>query len=289
MASGKIAILPPDRLGDGILATVMAHNLQQHGYTTTLFNRFMFEMKDWFSGQNIQPFPDLQRVDEVMRGYDKIISVYSTPLHETTHNLGDRYKLFRGDSFNRKQTLLWNILTICKDFFHIENPVVDNSVKPPKELEHRKFSSRVIIHPMSTNKKKNWPVEKFIALADWLAEKKFEPVFVVSPMEREQWQNLLNNKYQLPVFPTIDHLARYVYESGYMIGNDSGVGHLASNLGLRTLIMFGRKSTARIWRPAWGQGRIIVPFQLPGATLQMKYWKAMVSVRKVATNFDKLL
>ena len=75
--------------------------------------------------------------------------------------------------------------------------------------------------------------------------------FVIAPHERERWRDLAALDIAAPHFANLHELACCVYESGWFIGNDSGIGHLASNLGIPSLSLFRRRRVAERWRPAW--------------------------------------
>jgi hypothetical protein len=102
--------------------------------------------------------------------------------------------------------------------------------------------------------------------------------------------NLSGRSIDAPVFSGLSELAAFVCESGYMIGNDSGIGHLASCLGLPTVTICRNEQSVRFWRPAWAPGRIITPSKwipnVKGLRLRDKHWKKWISVNKV---FDEFL
>lgn len=286
----KIALVSALGLGDGLLSMTIVNNLKRHGYDVTIFNDHLLQLRQWFPGQSIEPFPDISRAEQLFKSYDKIISTDAVPLFNVKNKLGDKYHIFYRNEFDKSKSVILNILDKCQTLFPMQNITLNNEIVIPKDLQHRKFLSRVIIHPMSSNPKKNWPAEKFMRLAEKLAEKKFAPVFIVSPSERPEWEVLVKNKFPLPLFSNLDLLARFVYESGYMIGNDSGIGHLASNLGVPTVTLYARKSVANLWRPIWTKNIVVTPaITLPSGSLRMKYWKQLLTVKKVLRSFEKLL
>jgi heptosyltransferase-3 len=293
-----IAIISARGLGDGVLSMIIAHHLKQHGYSVTVFHDFLTQLREWFPQQTILNYPpaiksgkiNVDQIREIFQPFDLVISTDGAPLFAYREILGDKYKIFYEHDFNKRQTIAANFMTICTDFFHLKNVSLANGLEIPTTLQPRKFGQRVIIHPTSTCPTKNWLPEKFIRLARKLQQKNFEPIFVVSPVERPDWLWIESHGFALPYFANIDRLARFIVESGYMIGNDSGIGHLASNLGIPTLSLFSRKSMANLWRPNWSVGRIVTPsFQLPGARLRVKYWKKFLTVRRVRAAFNKLL
>ncbi len=73
--------------------------------------------------------------------------------------------------------------------------------------------------------------EKFLKVAAWLSREGYDPVFTVAPYEQSEWSG--------PLFPQLEDLASFLYESGAFLGNDSGTGHLASLLKIPHLIIPG--------------------------------------------------
>lgn len=143
---------------------------------------------------------------------------------------------------------------------------------------------RIVIHPTSSNTKKNWKQEQFIALADQLAQQGWQAVFTVSPKEREHWVDLVAGKYEVPVFNTIKQLAQYYHASFAFIGNDSGNAHLASCLGLPNLVIFNRWRKSPTWRPAWGVSKIVYPRSISG-----KNWQQKIPVERVLDSFNRMI
>ncbi|WP_429485147.1 glycosyltransferase family 9 protein [Paraburkholderia youngii] len=78
-------------------------------------------------------------------------------------------------------------------------------------------------------------------------------------------------------------------EAGWFIGNDSGLGHLASAIGVPTLSLFMRSGLARTWRPGWSPGAIVLPLNVvPTGRLRERCWKRLMSVRRVLRGFETL-
>lgn len=87
---------------------------------------------------------------------------------------------------------------------------------------------------------------------------------------------------ELPYLSSLDKVANHIYESGWFIGNDSGLGHLASNLGLNTITLAIRPNLAKQWRPNWMPGIVILPPSwLVTRPLKERFWKNFISVRRV--------
>jgi heptosyltransferase III len=181
------------------------------------------------------------------------------------------------------------ITLLCKNVLGFNNATKDIGLVMPETLQHRKHKKRVVIHPTSGNNDKNWSAHKFIKLARKLRKKNWEPVFIVGPHEYKEWTNRIKKEFLLPQLPKIKELAAFIFESDFMIGNDSGIGHLASCLNIPTLTILNSPHTKGYrWRPGWGYGLTInspINFKL----IKKRCWQWFISVKKVLTAFDKLV
>ncbi len=276
-SNANIAMIPAKGLGDGLIQMTLAYHLAINGHRVDFFHNFLFQMKAWFPSVNI-----LQASDDIeqLKKYDHVIFLDHHKASIMADQLANSFVLPK-KMINSNIPMLENIIQINQHCFGLINMTKNNGITIPEGLIHRKFKKRIIIHPASTDIAKDWPAKKFMKLASRLKEKDLDPVFIVSPQEREIWLKIINDKFELPNFPTIDALARFVYESHAMIGNDSGIGHLASNLGLPTLSIFSSKKRARLWRPDFNQNIYIVPkFKIPGKCFKNS-WKYFISVNHV--------
>lgn len=190
-------------------------------------------------------------------------------------------------NINRAQPLINSIAAACQTILGIIHPTKYNGLTPPSSVVYRKYPQRIIIHPLSSNPAKDWSAKKFMRLAKTLQQQGWQPVFTVSPTERTLWIETIKNKFPVPLFSTIEELAGFVAESGFMIGNDSGVGHLASNLGIPTLTIYHRNNQLYRWRPGWATGKLIGPL-LSFRILGKRRWKSFLSVKRVITAFYEL-
>jgi hypothetical protein len=104
-----------------------------------------------------------------------------------------------------------------------------------------------VIHPFSGSPRKNWPLEKFRALAA-----KLEPIMPVHwcagpddpPLaEAVRMENLYD-------------LACWLSKAAIFIGNDAGITHLAAAVGTPVLAMFGPTDPA-VWAPRGPHVRIV--------------------------------
>ena len=111
----------------------------------------------------------------------------------------------------------------------------------------------IALFPGSGSAAKNWPVEKFIALADRLREEA-GAVFILGPAESPIVPILRERRYSMLEDLPLGTVAAVARMAAAFIGVDSGVSHLASAAGTPGVVLFGPTDPDR-WRPL---GRIAV-------------------------------
>lgn len=160
---------------------------------------------------------------------------------------------------------------------------------PPAGLQHRRHPKRIIVSPDSAGpEKKNWTPRSFFALCHQLQSLGYDPKIIVAPVNHEHWKHMPGNVFETPVFHDIAELSAYLYESGALIANDSGNGHLASFLGIPVVTIFRKRNPHFHWRPGWAPGVVVCPkITLPG--LKGAIWKPFVGTRDVIAALRSLL
>ncbi len=130
----------------------------------------------------------------------------------------------------------------------------------------------------SREARKNWPLDRFVALAHQLEQTGLIPVFLIGPQEREL-VDALRSKVPSALFPEagpIDSTLRpRPLELAMAIGrrlaaavaNDSGIGHLLGILGTPLVSLFGPTDPER-WRPYTSAGIIIRAQQFGGDAME---------------------
>jgi len=303
----KCAVFSSLGLGDGLLALILSNNLQKNNWDVITFHDPLKELASWFPLQKIASFPLIEElavyqrififfektsrmqpiIQECLSKY-RAITTMINPI-ATAHT---DYPFWEESRFNGAISFADNLLQFCKTGLQLEKTTKENGISPPAEWRAGRFSKRVILHPTSSKEDKNWPKKKYLLLAKKLQIEGFEPVFALHPQERADWLQL-ETCTPAPHFSTLSELAAYVYESGYFIGNDSGIGHLASCLGLPTLTICRNKQTAQFWRPSWSPGVILHPSMLIPNIKHMrwrdKYWKQSISVNRVISTFHEII
>lgn len=271
-----IAILPAQGLGDGLIQMTLAYHLARAGKQVTFYHRFLTQMDKWFPLVTVKPN---QYTTGELAQYDAVIVLdyqKAADMHSTLENVIISPK----KAINKKISMLENIVNLAHTLLNDTGITKENGITPPSNIIRKKEKNRIILHPESSDPSKNWSAKKFIILAGKLKASGWHPVFILSPDEQKKWRPLLQDKFETPYFETIDQLATFVAESAFMIGNDSGIGHLASNLSLPTISIFSSKKRAVLWRPDFYQNRIVTPtYPLPKPLKNR--WGALVSVRKI--------
>lgn len=120
----------------------------------------------------------------------------------------------------------------------------------------------VIVHPGSGGRDKCWPPDRFAELIRRLRSsgQSVQPLLGEAEVEwwdpgrLEQWRSELG----AAVPQSLDQLASYAAGARAWIGNDSGPTHLAAQMGLPTLALFGPSNPVQ-WAPVGPAVRILAP------------------------------
>lgn len=285
----KIAFIFSPQLGDSLISMVTVYNLRRNGYDVTVFSDYLFAIRSWFANDKIYSYPKPEQIKAELSIYNTLIFTYPSDIIGQADLWHPNIIVLSWSPLNKARKSMVDIqVDICREELHLTNLVRTNDLTPPQDIQFHKYINRVIIHPTSRQKFRSWQKEKFIKLAKKLQELGYQPAFIVSPTERKDWLSLENEGRWLPHLSSLDKVARYIYESGWLIGNDSGLGHLASNLGLNTAILAVRPGLAKQWRPSWTPGIVILPpLWLITRPLKEKFWKNLISVRRVLTTCIK--
>ncbi len=305
------AVLPALGIGDAILMMIASHQLLQSGFRVTTFHDNLPELASWFPNQCFEKNPSEEELIARLQPFDLIIAendnsprikklltafrketpdrlsifypTYSLSKHAPQHKLDQ--------AFDPNRPMADNIGKAVASLLAVE-PSTHNGIAPPLQLQHRSYSHRIIIHPTSRAPSKNWSSHKFLKLAERLKKQEYDPHFCVSPSERALWEKVIESGCSLPHFSNLSELAAFIFESGFHIGNDSLLGHLASNLNIPSLIIADDEKRMRLWRPGWCRGQVVLPPQwIPNPRIfrwKNNHWQRLISVRKVLIKFNKL-
>jgi len=132
----------------------------------------------------------------------------------------------------------------------------------------------------SREARKNWPLERYIALAQSMAATGLTPAFLIGPQERE-WLERLRSAVPSALFPEAEPvdpslgIARLEFAIALCqrlsaaVANDSGIGHLLGAVGTPLVSLFGPTDAAR-WAPfsASEHGIIVRAQEFGGTTME---------------------
>jgi len=193
-----------------------------------------------------------------------------------------RYKQFTDES------AVEMTLQYMQEKMHLPQVSKNISLSPPRDLLHRRFRKRIIISPDSAGpEKKDWKPGSFIRLAHELQARGYAPEIVVAPKHHAAWVHMKGNSFPTPCFSDIDQLSSHIYESGAVIANDSGNGHLASFLSVPVVTIYRKRNPLFHWRPDWGPGIVVCP-RLTIPWVNGAIWKPFVRMSQVISAMENL-
>ena len=302
------AVLPALGIGDALLMMIASHQLKNKGYRVTTFHNALPELSSWLPGHDLQSLPPQEQLIEALSPFDlilvendnspiikRLIDAYRSRLSifYPTYLATKHAPLSSLDrTFDKDLPMADNITKTIASLINQSFPCKENGLFPPHPLSHRGKKNQVVLHPASRSPAKNWKASGFLKVAHQLRAKGFTPLFCVGPHERHDWTFVEKEKFTLADLPTLSHLAEVVYESGYVIGNDSLIGHLASNLKVPTVIIANDEKRMRLWRPGWQKGQLVLPpCYLPNwkfLRLKDHHWQHFITPHQVLRHFEKL-
>ena len=311
----KAAVFSHSGLGDGLISLVVSNNFHQNGWDVDTYHNGLALLQSWFPHLPIQSYPSEIQIPEILSQYEKIVIFYNDVssflirlVDEGKKEDPERIKViypipsngmvhkpyYQDSLINPRLPLVESLKIFCEEGLHLTKSTKKNGFIAPLALTFRKNPKRVVLHVNSSRAGKNWKIDKYVKLALHLIEESYQPVIIAgSPKEREAYSWLEREGFILPFFEDLNEVTAYLYESGYLIGNDSGLGHLASCMGIPTVTIGRRKAVARFWRPNWAPSNIVVPSSLipniAGFRLRDRNWQKFVSVKMVIGSFKNLV
>jgi ADP-heptose:LPS heptosyltransferase len=114
----------------------------------------------------------------------------------------------------------------------------------------------ICVHPGARDPKRRWPAEYFANIGDRLFEEGYSIVLTGSLAEKEILSAVSRMMKYEPVNAvnesndfSLGQLAGVIMKSVALCSNDTGVSHIASALGVPSVIIFSRHSDPERWRP----------------------------------------
>ena len=172
-----------------------------------------------------------------LRGFDSIVSWYGAnrpEFRQLTESMGLSFTFFRalppeGAGMHATDYYLEQVRSVVE----VESDAIPRIACT---VEAENFA---VIHPFSGSPRKNWPLERFQALA--------------SELERTMPVRWCAGPEDLPLacatrFDDLYDLACWLARAALYVGNDSGITHLAAAVGTPVLALFGPTDPA-VWAP----------------------------------------
>lgn len=287
----KIAFLISDKLGDSLLLLPLARNLVRNGYQLTLFGRHVHALAPWLPGLEIRPIPP-----EGVAGLTTFNRVFQMDIDQPLA-IDPQYPLRPLDSLTvwlhqqpaQSRLFLEESRAFAKAVYGIEDWSDSCSLLPHHPERSRQNRRRVVIHPTAGTPERYWSATRFIELARRLTRDGYDVAFVVEERDAQIWHAATQEQpCTVNYFESLQALGNFIHESGYFIGNDSGIGHLASALGVPTVTISHRPRNMKRWRPQWAPGIIVPHIWLPLRTWRRKYWRFAVTVGAVERSLRRL-
>ncbi|BBU27706.1 hypothetical protein BTHE68_14400 [Burkholderia sp. THE68] len=279
----SIAVVLPSPIGDSLIGLVLVNNLIRNGYRPVVFGWVAEQLADWF------PHMAVGQPDAWRGAFDTVIELLPTDYASTLSRSGTTLCLAKLPEYGGSKHMVDRIVEITTKVLGLRDVTRANGLVVPAGVMQGRFVDRVVIHPTGSHPEKMWGRKKFLALSRVLTRRQLQPSFLVAPDEFGVWGDIAEQGCEVHALPRLGEVATWIAESSWFIGNDSGLGHLASCIGVPTLSLFMRRGLARSWRPGWGPGAIVLPPSvLPFGGLKERLWQRLLSVRRVTAAFQTL-
>lgn len=310
--SRSIAVIAASGIGDAILLQVLTTFATLKGDNLTLFHPQANALKPLFPDLTIKPL-NLKKAKEILASFDLIFVqndhsaiAYEMDVLRAKHALATtvfihpkRSRLEKeGDIvFDTNVAFVTNLIHGASRFFPKKVALCKKVLKKTFQTDTsvgKEANLTVALHPTSADPMRNWPLNKFVILYKKLKEKGFAPYFIIKSEEQEPWKKAGIDAQDLPLFNTLEGVKNKLMDTSYLIGNDSGIGHLASLLGVKTVTISNNKKRVKVWRPDFSKGLIVTPWLLLPSfrsihlPLRERFWHHFVSVNSVLKAFETL-
>ena len=113
------------------------------------------------------------------------------------------------------------------------------SVKHPQLAQ----GGYVVVHAVSAAVGKQWPLERFARIADWMADRLEATIlFLATPAEEHKMSQIKSLCVRSHVFETgcsLSEVVSAIANADVFLGNDSGLAHIAAGVGTREVVIWG--------------------------------------------------
>ncbi len=319
----RIAFVPANGLGDGMLQLTFARIFQNNGYAVTCFHPLLAHLSDIFEDIQLKPVPESSDILAAFKDFDLVMYDVGSKMEAMEMRFPDHwvpYTMARRRTMpTLPETRLEKLPPLVQQLWYSERNVYDRTRKDSviRDIEwfctnqlglylgehtlhgERDFftrhpldpdSRRILIHAFSSHPDKNWDIQRYFDLAKKLQNNGWQPVFSAAPNEEAELITAMEQygqAFDYVVLKDLLELCRFYRGARGLIGNDSGCGHLASFLGLPTVTILNGIRPRYRWRPIWSRNRLVWGW-LP-RKLVKDSWSEYLSVARVYRAFEKTI
>lgn len=120
----------------------------------------------------------------------------------------------------------------------------------------------IAVHPGSGGEPKCWPVERFESLIEKLTQRGQRVRPLLGETEADRWPEEVITRWQhnlgAEVFGSLEQLHAALSTASAYVGNDAGPTHLAAQMGLPTVALFG-PTPPGMWAPVGPSVTVLAP------------------------------
>ena len=277
------------KLGDSLILMVSAENLRRSGRAVTVYSDQLHALRRWFPHARIEPIPETAVRADVLQRHDLLLHAYDSDVLPEARGLDrtlvyDHLPAFR----DPLETQVDVHRELARSMFGVTDADTDNGMRHPNDLPDGN-PRRVMMHPMAADPRRKWSPASFIEVARGLMERGWAPEFITQPSETEGTPWIEAAGLTRFAAPSLDRVAERLAGSGAFIGNDSGIAHLASSLGLPFVTVNQRRKLAIRWRPGWSRGEALTPsMPLLINPIKVRFWGRFITPTDVLAAFDRV-
>ena len=278
------------RLGDALISMVTAENLRRSGRPVTVYSRPIHGLARWFPKLAIEKIPPEAERRERLSHHDLLVHTFDTDVLPESSDHRGLLVLNHLDAYRRPLKSQVEVhRDLARTLFNVADADIDNGMRPPSDLQ-ASDPTRVMIHPTATRADRMWSPSSFIVVAEGLQSRGFSPEFVTAPSEIESTAWIERSGFPRFAVGELDRVADRLAGSAAFVGNDSGIAHLSSSVGLPFVTVNIRRKLSIRWRPGWTNGETLIPsIPLIINPLKNRFWRNFITVDHVLSAFDRVI
>lgn len=287
-ASTSYRLIPGIGLGDSLLFLPAAWALLKKGHKVTIHSHWLKPFENRLSPMKIETTVHFGfSKEDINLSHEEICLIQNHSPAAVFLKDEPNIRVIGHSRFEKRtqgMEIFYSAIGSCTDIektlLSLRKTLFETPIKQKKRT--------LAIHPTSTDELKNWPIKKYLSLAKHLKKEGWHVEVYGSSKENEELK-VFKDIGEVYVGLPLPALLQKIAECTLFIGNDSGLGHLASIANIPTISVFSSPSHSKLWRPTWSKGLVVTPFiPLPGI-IKKYFWKSQLYVWQILRAVDKLL